>query len=443
MLDLEVRCMILEGTFDKIQSTNSIIEKRSYIEDMPTELDEDFETIIKVLTGEIKFGFTMPERLPTYYGIEHCEFTTVTEAINCLLEPSLQHDLSNTNVLKHLLKLGGQYSFFVPIVNRILKLGIGKSLLGVADTAPMLAKKFEGKLKYNKYGYSVTEKLDGNRCIAYYNNGWKFVSRNGKLMHVNFNMDGLPKEYIYDGEVLSYKQVEMSKYISNVCKVELAGKTVSNIIKFDDMFNSTSGIINAHSGDKKLIYNIFDIMSNDEYKYRREELDKLRVQMKDETDVRILPTLIAGSVDDILAVKDDLINIVTAIGGEGLMINDCDAGYVHKRTNDILKVKKVFTMDMKVVSMEYGTGKYEGAIGALWVEAEQDGKYISCKVGSGLSDEQRFDWAADFDKIYGRIVEIAYFSLSQDQELKGTNRYSLRFPRLISVRTDKNTTSLY
>jgi DNA ligase-1 len=132
------------------------------------------------------------------------------------------------------------------------------------------------------------------------------------------------------------------------------------------------------------------------------------------------------------------------MGGEGCMINLASGLYNHKRTDSLLKLKKVQTIDMKVYDFDYGTGKYEGMIGALKAKCvTDDGKIIKCDIGSGLSDDQRLLWANDFSQICGKIVEVAYFSLSQTSKDKGTNVYSLRFPRLKSVRKDKVETSEY
>ena len=126
------------------------------------------------------------------------------------------------------------------------------------------------------------------------------------------------------------------------------------------------------------------------------------------------------------------------------MINSGSGLYVPKRTDDLLKVKQVQTIDMRVVDTEFGSGKYELCVGYIYCEATlPNGSKISCKVGTGLSDEQRARWAMYPTDIIGKIVEIAYFSLSQSKNTYGTTQYSLRFPRLKKVRTDKNETSPY
>ena len=177
------------------------------------------------------------------------------------------------------------------------------------------------------------------------------------------------------------------------------------------------------------------------YAERREVLDTLDFG----GDTRLVKVLAKiDNAKDLEYLSSKILAEVTDIGGEGIMINLGDRTYQHKRTDGLLKMKKVQTMDMKVVDYEWGTGKYEGQIGALLCEAiTDDGKVIRCSVGTGLSDVQRLDWALRPEDILGKIVEIGYFSLSQSSDARGSRFYSLRFPRLKGVRNDKSETSIY
>ena len=108
-----------------------------------------------------------------------------------------------------------------------------------------------------------------------------------------------------------------------------------------------------------------------------------------------------------------------------------------------MKAKSTFKKKIKVIAFEEGTGKNEGLIGSLICSAIEGNITYNCKVGSGLSDEDRYFWILHPDQIVGKIIEVAYFSLSQDKNAQGTNTYSLRFPRFKRIRTDKNETSVY
>ena len=436
-MTLQERVDYLSYIFDLLQDTNSRIEKEQIVKDIDPKCKEDFDFIIECLAGKHKFGYTY-KRYPFLYN-STIYAMTVKSVLQFLLTPAKDKDLSTENIMSYVSLTTKWADFFEPIVNRTLRLGIGESLVEKSIISPMLAKKLENDVKFSKNGYFVTEKLDGNRCIASYDGEkWNFTSRNGKAMHVDIDMSLMDKSYIYDGEIMTPAQTINS---------ELRGREILFGAKQTDWqkedFNTTSGLINRHTLNKVLTFNVFDILMDAPYIERRRELDKLS---PDDTglDVRILPTLgHFATKEDLFANIPILLDKITGTGGEGLMINLADSTYLQKRTDQLLKVKKVYTMDMRVFDWSYGTGKYYDVVGNIYCQANFDGKVVTCSVGTGISDEQREDWALHPEKICGKIVEISYFSLSQESANRGTNRYSLRFPRLKRVRDDKEETSQY
>ena len=76
-------------------------------------------------------------------------------------------------------------------------------------------------------------------------------------------------------------------------------------------------------------------------------------------------------------------------GYEGVMIKDPNAMYECKRTHSWLKAKPFIEVTLKVVSVEEGTGRNKGRLGAILVEGEDDGYEYSLSCGSGFSDIQR------------------------------------------------------
>lgn len=436
---LQERIDYFTHIFDLLQDTNSRLEKEQIVRDIPTEYQSDFEYILECLAGKHKFGYTY-KKVP-YVMMGKLETFTIKQVLLFLLFPSKYKDLSTANIVTYTAPTMKWFDFFEPIVNRTLRLGIGNSLIEKDKYAPMLAKKLEDDVKFSRNGYFVTEKLDGNRCIASYDGEkWNFTSRNGKPMHVDFDMSAMDKRYVYDGEVLSPEQTRNSMSIYEYVAWGFDDKQSGR-----DEFNTTSGLINRHTKDKRLVFNIFDVVDGSaKYIDRRTYLAEL-APVDLGPDVRILPVLgYFDNKDDLFNYIPEMLDKVVSKGGEGLMINLADSTYLQKRTDQLLKVKKVYTMDMKVVAVEYGKGKYEDQIGALICEAvSEEGYYIRCNVGTGLSDEQRYSWALFPDKIVDKLVEVSYFSLSQDKAMKGSKQYSLRFPRLKRVRTDKTETSQY
>lgn len=427
----------LDYICNNLSITPSLNEKREIVASIPNELKDDFNFILEILAGKHKLGYTYTYGLAdNVQPTEEQMNMTLREYLAPLWEPLKRNDLSNVVTSYYMSKCRVKQYFVKQLVNRELRLGIGNSLLSKDGTAPMLAKKWYGILGVCGSLY-VSEKLNGNRCIAYYDGQqWIYLSRNGKQkLNYNFDMSGLPKEYVYDGEVLSVKQTQDSIQLYNYIKGDSHVKPV-----YTNLFNQASGIMNRKGIQTGLIYNIFDVQIDEPYYKRRTLLDTIAMYLKSYT-VRILPILWNG---DNPKVVDQLCDLVTNCGAEGLMINRPQATYEHKRTNSLLKYKKSKTMDMRVSDVFEGTGKYAAALGSMLCTAQlPNGDCISANVGTGISDEQRCQWYMHPNDIIGKIVEVEYFDLSQNKSALGTNSYSLRFPRLKKVRTDKNDISIY
>lgn len=437
-MTLDERVQIFELLFDTLQSTNGRLEKERAVklfEGIYAELKEDWIYILETLDGKHPIGWTF---VPTFGSNETMQsngINTVKKMIQ-FCESAVDRTAATTGTIERTIGIYG--GFLAPIVNRTLRLGIGKSLLAKSDITPMLAKKYEGG--FLRGDFVVTEKLDGNRCVAAFNhvdNRWEFFSRSGKPMKVNFDMTGLDTSLIYDGEVMSDLQtaLSMKRYFAILNDDDFKQTTFDAQL----MFNRTSGLINRHDTNKKgLVYNIFDIITDDSYANRRKSLSELEFDVMGD-DVRILPTLYIGNDKTVI---NSLLGRMTQMGGEGIMLNRIDRCYEHKRSDALLKYKQVQFVDMRVTDWYLGTGKYAGLVGGLTCELTTvDGKHVICDVGSGLSDQQRLEWAINPSRIVGKIVQVGYHEMTQSEENLGTNIYSLRFPRLIKVRTDKTDTS--
>lgn len=435
IVDLRNRIHYLQFICESLQDTTSLLIKQQIVDDIEPDCRDDFNFIVEILAGKHKLGYS-------YYRRESLDIMpafvmqkSFKDYLQPLWEPLNKHDLSVASIEIAMRQVRWHTDFVASIVNRTLRLGIGPSLLPKDGLSAMLAKKYEGKIKTDDTGYFVTEKLDGNRCIAHYDGTkWTFTSRNGKPMNVNFDMGNLPTDRVYDGEVLNIAQTECSKAIARGVYIEQHGGTSA--------FQNTSGLINRKGEKKGLVYNIFDIMyDNAPYFERRTELEYIGKAGLNSNDLRILPVLKRyNTAAEMREGIDKLLVDVTCAGAEGLMINTGFGKYQHKRTDDLLKYKAVQTMDMKVIDWEYGNGKYETSLGYLQcIGKTPDGKDISCRVGTGISDTQRDMWALEPNKIVGKIVEIAYFSISHNN----TGVYSLRFPRLKQIRHDKTEVSPY
>ena len=426
MDQLEIRCKIINKFFNTLEVADGKLSK-SYLvaqfKEKHPKVESDLNYCFEVLAGKHKLGYT------------YCKFAEDTRLGTEYLP---YKDLSIQNFVNNVLK---QFSsafndiieafrvtppecvdFIQRLVNREFRLGYSNKDGMITHYSPMLAKRYPETV--HEQDYYIQEKLDGNRCIATFNcdtQKWEFWSRSGKPLNVNFDMswaDSLLEKYneypTFDGEIMT---------------LEHAGTRD---------FTKTSGAINSKYGDKsQLHYYIYDIIATKmKYEDRKQILDTL--VSKTGNDCSILPVLdrITVYVNPQYNWKlDEWLDKITSQGGEGIMLRDPYATYqVGKRSDALIKYKKVQTMDLRIVDWNEGEGKYAGAIGSFVCETD-DGT-ISVNV-SGMSDDVRFSNPEDW---LGRIIEVAYFDISKS---KTKDKLSLRFPRMKKVRDDKTTTSIY
>jgi DNA ligase-1 len=111
---------------------------------------------------------------------------------------------------------------------------------------------------------------------------------------------------------------------------------------------------------------------------------------------------------------------------EGLMANNANSIYECKRSDSLLKVKTMQTVDLLCTGLEKGEGRLSDVLGKITV----DYKGNSVSVGSGFSDSDREYFINNPKEIIGRVVEISFFEESSNQD----GGISLRFPVFKCVR---------
>lgn len=127
---------------------------------------------------------------------------------------------------------------------------------------------------------------------------------------------------------------------------------------------------------------------------------------------------------------DELAKYARAVwdrGGEGLVIHKTHKGNYQwgKRNSSMIKMKQGISVDLEVVGVYEGKGKYAGTLGGLLCRYK-DNKEIGV---SGMTDEQRKKWWNDPKLIIGQIVQID----AMCESIKGL----LREPRFKGIRYDK------
>ena len=291
----------------------------------------------------------------------------------------------------------------------------------------MLAQKyFEKPEKLSGKTFAITTKLDGFRLIALKDKfgNIKFYSRVGQLVEGLVEIEAelkanFPNDVALDGELT------ISNYFDMPSK---------------DAYKAASKIIRLKGDTPKtgLTYRVFDMMTAEEfisqscpatYDARRSLLDSYAGKA---THIEVLPVLYRGTDTSKIT---EFLDKITSEGGEGCILNLCDAPYVWNRTWNLQKVKKFDSLDLEVVDIEEGSGRLSGTLGAIHVRYK-DGNIV--KVGSGFSDEERKLYFNNPSLILHKIVEIKFFEESTSKDPSGKTIYSLRFPCWQSnIRTDK------
>ena len=263
----------------------------------------------------------------------------------------------------------------------------------------------------------VEYKYDGVRVVAIVKNGKATLySRNGKIF-TNFPHieSALSKKeynnYVLDGEVMSddFQALMKQVYRKSGAKTDDAYLALFDILPLKE-FNDGKSKLNSIERKEKLnelAQTFGDAIKLVDYEIINFDTEEGQIKFSDMN-------------------KEALEN-----GFEGLMIKPNDNFYECKRSHAWLKIKPFIEVTLKIIDIQEGSGKHEGKLGAFHVEGEDDGKFFSLSVGSGLTDDDRERFWAAKDKLVGRMVEIRADAITQSIE---GEHFSLRFPRFKNFR---------
>ena len=323
------------------------------------------------------------------------------------------------------------YTFIRDVVTKKLRLGVdyttankiyGKDFIKKKEI--MLGTSIEHcDIPHNTW-FSISQKLNGTRCFYYKGS---LYSRQGKvfsgLKHIvadlhalanalNFNVD----DYVFDGEL--------------ILKDLSAGDSES--------FQISTGLANSKQEDKstlKLVLfdciPVFDFenqIPGDNYSIRKSNLITFKNIILDKhfDNISVVPFFYEGVDQSEIwswldyAEDNDM---------EGIMLN-LDTPYEFKRTKNLIKCKKFYTMDLRVVRIDKGTGRNKDRLGKVYVEYK--GNEVG--VGSGFSDELRDFYWEHPEEIIGKIIEVKY----KEQTKNKDGSESLQFPVFVRIRDDKD-----
>lgn len=274
---------------------------------------------------------------------------------------------------------------------------------------------------------SISHKLNGTRCFYYKGH---LYSRQGKEFtgceHIISDIDVLRSitghnNYVFDGELLLKSD---------------------GILNDSERFQKGTGIANSNQESKqelKLV--LFDMIpvnefeqgvSTESYSCRKDRLETIRHVIKNFKldNISVVDFVYQGYNHNKI---EEALDYAEAHDWEGVMVN-LDAPYQCKRTKDLIKVKRFYTYDLRVIRVEQGTGRNANRVGKLVV----DFKGNEVGVGSGLSDEQRDYYQEHPEEIIGRVIEVKYKEVTKNKD----GSESLQFPTLVSIREEGKEPSL-
>lgn len=306
---------------------------------------------------------------------------------------------------------------FLRILDKDLKCKTNSAIINTAF--PGLIPEFKVSLcnDYQKYKdkidvtyYLASRKMDGVRCIIRKENGIvKAFSRKGiefqTLSKLKEEVERVYEDnFILDGEVCIMRNG--SEVFNGIMKeIKRKDHTIKNpkMFIFDVL---TLEEFDNQVGDRILTERLTNkIKFNNYFEYLEQQKIKSKSQI------------------------EDMMKKAAKCGWEGLILRK-DVGYKGKRSSDLLKIKKFFDDEYKVIDIETGPypisnsggiEEYENVV--TRVNILHKGNIVG--VGSGFSLKQRREFFKDPSKIIGKIITVQYF-----EEIETNGEFSLRFPTI-------------
>ena len=258
---------------------------------------------------------------------------------------------------------------------------------------PMLAHDFEKKKKKVEYPVDMQPKLDGLRCIAFWDDGEvKLMSRSGKpfeVPHISEQLAKNPrfkkkKSLVIDGEL--YIHTETFQTITRLVKKQR-----------DESVNL-----------EYWIYDCIDPDKDQTWVERRTALEKLFTVTKDKKNKLVpVPYKTVKTQEDVYKVQGQFLQK----GYEGAIVRTHDHVYNWGyRSPGLLKVKNFQDEEFKVIGYTIGVGK--AAESVTWECEAEDGKIFRCYSKGTM--EERKEMKDNADSYVGRWLKVKFFERTDD-----------------------------
>lgn len=262
-------------------------------------------------------------------------------------------------------------------------------------------------------GAFVSPKMDGYRCVAIKKGkDVALYSRNGTY-YGNFPsiveiLEKIPGDFVLDGEIMSdnFQSMQRSAFAST--RGTVVGDVEYHVFGMIPIEEWESEDFQSTTGKRLALLNNW---------FNEHKPDKLILVNQEPVT----------TLDEVLTLESKYIQD----GYEGAMVLPNIPYYKGRKANALMKFKRTESMDVKIIGVYEGTGKYMGSLGGLTVL--QDNSEV-CDVGSGFTDaERKWIWE-NKESVLDRTAEIQYQEMTPDN--------IMRFPiflrwRDLGIGTDK------
>ena len=301
------------------------------------------------------------------------------------------------------------------VINKVIP-----NLIPTFDVA--LATKYEPKFcDFESEEWIASRKLDGVRCLirkegnkvtAYSRQGNEFTT----LQKVIDDVSMMPNNFVLDGEICLMDENDNEDFQGIMKQIKRKDHTIKN--------------------PKYIIFDYLTLEDFDTKESNTKLSDRLiRLPLHQYDTLSILEQIKINNEQQL----SEMIADADANGYEGVMLRK-DVGYEGKRSKNLLKCKKFFDAEYKVLDIEFDSHRVirEGKevvipmLANVWIEH----KGYRVAVGSGWNQEQRIRYQANPEQLLGKTITVQYFEETLNQD----GCHSLRFPVVKHVYEGERTT---
>ena len=421
---------MLTKIIENIRNTNtdngkiSIIKENSNNKEFLKLLDIVYNPKMNLGVTDFELPITQGSDIleNTLYKIEMLADAKITgnAAVDFLIEWASDLDLENQLLLQKMIRKNLQCDLGIKTINKAIPNFIKKPPY---MRCALLDEKTKTKIQFPAY---VQEKCDGQFVnIIFSDDGIEFVSRTGTNYFFKrmFYTGNIPNNVVIMGELL-YQ-------VDGVIQPREIGNGIINKASEDNLT-----ITERESNG--IIVKAWDMVTLDEFNNRKsdtpyyERFEKLDMLLNDEylKWITTVDTFTVNSFDE----AGEYYKKLVSNDQEGIIIKNKYGKWADKTSQDQLKMKIKFQVELKVVGFNKGKPgtAFERILGSLACESA-DGK-LKVDVGTGFKDDDRISIWEDRDNLVGKIVTV-----EGNKIIEKDGSYSIFLPVFVEFRNDKDT----